>query len=251
MISSIRIEGYRGFERFEMGSLERINLLVGTNNSGKTSILEALHLLSSLGDPTAVWQLIWRRGERLPSIDRSPRGPEPELDISHLFTGHEMHPGSKFVLSARNQSPERSVTFEVEEQTAKERREASLADVEGSVGSSRLVLRIKGTPPPPVSALPLTRYGGIRSDFLELPRGRISGAGRRRFSEIGPSQFITTESSKATSLFRSGTKSLSLRTNHLFWGRSNSWMVILSALRRKRPRPTTTMAGVAVDLSSR
>ena len=47
MISSIRIEGYRGFERFEMGILERINLLVGTTNSGETSILEALHLLSS------------------------------------------------------------------------------------------------------------------------------------------------------------------------------------------------------------
>ena len=99
----------------------------------------------------------------MPGIDRSPRGPDLELDISHLFTGHEMHPGSKFVLAAKNQSPERSVTFEVEEQTAKERCEASLADMESRVGPSQLVLRIKGTPPPPVPALPLTRYGGIRS----------------------------------------------------------------------------------------
>lgn len=194
MISSIRIEGYRGFERFEMGSLGRINLLVGTNNSGKTSILEALHLLSSRGDPMAVWQLIWRRGERMPGTERGPRGPEPELDISHLFTGHEMHPGSKFVLAAKNQSPERSVTFEIEELTPKERHLLFPAEGEGSVASSQLVLRIKGTPPPPVPALPLTRSGGIRSEALDIPQRRISPAVRRRFSEVGPSQFITTES---------------------------------------------------------
>ena len=69
----------------------------------------------------------------MPGIDRSPRGPDLELDISHLFTGHEMHPGSKLVLAGKNQSPERSVTFEIEERTAKECREASLADMESRV----------------------------------------------------------------------------------------------------------------------
>jgi predicted ATPase len=56
MISSIRIEGYRGFEHFEMSGLGRVNLLVGTNNSGKTSVLEAIYLLSSMGDPISLWQ---------------------------------------------------------------------------------------------------------------------------------------------------------------------------------------------------
>jgi hypothetical protein len=68
MISSIRIEGYRGLERFEMSGLGRVNLLVGTNNSGKTSVLEAIYLLASAGDPGALWQMLWRRGERLPPI---------------------------------------------------------------------------------------------------------------------------------------------------------------------------------------
>jgi hypothetical protein len=31
MISSIHIEGYRGFDSFEMSGLGRVNLLVGTN----------------------------------------------------------------------------------------------------------------------------------------------------------------------------------------------------------------------------
>lgn len=65
MISSIHIEGYRGFSQFDMAGLGRVNLLVGTNNSGKTSVLEALYLLTSQGDPLALYQLLQRRGERL------------------------------------------------------------------------------------------------------------------------------------------------------------------------------------------
>ncbi len=55
MIHSIEIDGYRGFDRFEMNDLGLVNLLVGRNNSGKTSVLEAIYLLTSKGDPTAIW----------------------------------------------------------------------------------------------------------------------------------------------------------------------------------------------------
>jgi len=73
MISAISIRGYRGFADFEMSELERVNLLVGSNNSGKTSALEAIYLLVSRGDPLAIWRLLWRRGERLPgAADRNP-----------------------------------------------------------------------------------------------------------------------------------------------------------------------------------
>ena len=45
MYSSIRINGYRGLDSFRMEGLGRVNLLVGANNSGKTSILECIELL--------------------------------------------------------------------------------------------------------------------------------------------------------------------------------------------------------------
>src|ERR1700733_2592570 len=120
MISSIHIEGYRGFQRFDMSRLGSVNLVVGTNNSGKTSVLEALHLLTTCGDPMALWQVLWRRGERVPGS--SSRRPQAELDVSHLFTGHDTHIGSKFLISATNQSPERSVTFSVGEYSPKQQR---------------------------------------------------------------------------------------------------------------------------------
>jgi hypothetical protein len=185
MISSIQIEGYRGFERFEMTNLGRLNLLVGVNNSGKTSVLEALYLLTSRGDPMALWQLLWRRGERLPG-ERNNRNPNPELDVCHLFTGHETHVGSKFTLSARNQTPERSVTFTIAELSSKERKELIEAGEAGIV-TSRPVLQIKGHPRPPVPVLQLTRAGGMSSEALEQRR-------IRRKAEGVPAQFITTES---------------------------------------------------------
>lgn len=45
LIRDLRIKGYRCFEDFSMDGLTRVNLLVGNNNSGKTSFLEAVYLL--------------------------------------------------------------------------------------------------------------------------------------------------------------------------------------------------------------
>lgn len=68
MIENLTIEGYRGFERFEMEGLGRINLLVGRNNAGKTSVLEAIRLLATAvgasGElPAVMWSLARRRDE--------------------------------------------------------------------------------------------------------------------------------------------------------------------------------------------
>ena len=115
MIHSLAIKGYRGFGHFEMGGLASINLLVGKNNGGKTSVLEALYLLASGGDPLALWRVLSRRGERLDN-ETTPRGvPEIELDITHLFNGHEARPGANFSLSTRNGVPHRSLVYEIKE----------------------------------------------------------------------------------------------------------------------------------------
>ena len=47
MLQKITIRNFRCFQDFELQQLGRINLLVGENNSGKTSILEAINLLYS------------------------------------------------------------------------------------------------------------------------------------------------------------------------------------------------------------
>ena len=94
MYSSIRIQGYRGLDSFRMEGLGRVNLLVGTNNSGKTSILECIELLQSAGNPQVLWSIASRRGEWgfvNEEPGRVPAGPRREvLDISHLFANREL-----------------------------------------------------------------------------------------------------------------------------------------------------------------
>lgn len=44
MLHSFQIKNYRGFKDFKIEPLERVNLITGSNNVGKTSLLEALYL---------------------------------------------------------------------------------------------------------------------------------------------------------------------------------------------------------------
>jgi energy-coupling factor transporter ATP-binding protein EcfA2 len=196
MYHTVNIEGYRGFDHFEMRNLGCVNLLVGKNNSGKTSVLEALHLLSYGGDLTALWQLSNRRGERFSDDRDSPRYTgDIELDISHLFKGHELQLGCKFTITARNQTPESAVTFEIGEPSSKERIEAPTPPpVEsGALPLSRMVLRVHASPPAPSRVVAISRRGGINFENLELPRRTPNNA--RRVREFVPSShFISSES---------------------------------------------------------
>lgn len=47
----LTIENFRGIEKLQITNLKRVNLLVGKNNCGKTSVLEALFLLSGMSNP--------------------------------------------------------------------------------------------------------------------------------------------------------------------------------------------------------
>ena len=50
MLKRLQIRNFRGFNALEIDQLSGINLIAGKNNSGKTSLLEALFLLSSAGN---------------------------------------------------------------------------------------------------------------------------------------------------------------------------------------------------------
>lgn len=190
MISSLRIEGYRGFDTFEMEGLGRINLLVGTNNSGKTSVLEGISLLYSGGDPASLWELLRRRGERVQPLlgaDRSPRVPSFELDVSHLFSGHELRPKSPIKISARNQNQARNIEFSVMEVSSPDQ---LILFRDESVLSRRLALAVEGNPKPTVAAIPLTRSGGLTSDALN----QLSRRPSQHTGDIVPALFIAPES---------------------------------------------------------
>lgn len=51
LLENIRIKGFRGFDNFEVNGFNQINLLIGKNNSGKSSLLEAIFLLIGMSNP--------------------------------------------------------------------------------------------------------------------------------------------------------------------------------------------------------
>ncbi|HEY9853506.1 MAG TPA: AAA family ATPase [Leptolyngbyaceae cyanobacterium] len=111
MLKSLKIENFRCFQFFELPQLGRVNLLVGTNNSGKTSILEAIQLLASRGKLSALSELMINRGEYFLS-EKVREG--RELDIRHLFYGHEINVDSKFSIFGCNSNQNVSIEISVQ-----------------------------------------------------------------------------------------------------------------------------------------
>ncbi|OAV68943.1 recombination protein F [Bacteroidales bacterium Barb6XT] len=50
-LESLSLKNFRGFDRMEINGFSKINVLLGKNNCGKTSILEAIFLLFGMANP--------------------------------------------------------------------------------------------------------------------------------------------------------------------------------------------------------
>lgn len=111
MLKALRIENFRCFQTFELQQLGQLNLLVGTNNSGKTSILEAVQLLTSQSNLESLGELMIGRGEYILS-DKGRGG--LELEVRHLFYGHEIDVGSEFSIRSNHFEDERGIVVSVE-----------------------------------------------------------------------------------------------------------------------------------------
>jgi predicted ATPase len=156
MFHSIQIENFRRFTRYELHDLGRVNLLVGTNNSGKTSILEAVQMLVSCADSLPVFNALWRRGEQVHEAEL--QGPQTLAAIRHLFHGHEIAPSSNFAMQGHG---DRNLSLIA---TIKEPRQQSLAAALG-LG---LLLQWNGDQSAEVF-LPITNRHGIARTPPRLP----------------------------------------------------------------------------------
>jgi len=111
MLQSLKIEGFRGFQSFEIANLGRINLLVGKNNSGKTSILEAIQFLYAQNIDIFL-ETISYRGEFGWSESNLPSRTKV-FEICHLFPGHEIIPSKEIIIIGSRESHQESVTISV------------------------------------------------------------------------------------------------------------------------------------------
>jgi len=93
ILDSFEIHNFRPFRHLKIKRLARVNLIVGKNNVGKTSLLEALHLYGHGGVPAIVIQQLAARDEVSYFTSVKPQGAieqgyDSVLAIRHLFYGH-------------------------------------------------------------------------------------------------------------------------------------------------------------------
>lgn len=82
-LESLTIRGFRGFRDLTVDHLSRVNLFVGKNNSGKTSIVEAVQLYFSGVDRSQLIQLLVNRDE----YKLGSRASDSSLAVESLFYG--------------------------------------------------------------------------------------------------------------------------------------------------------------------
>ncbi len=61
MIEELHIQNFRCFEDITISSIGQVNLIVGKNNIGKTSLLEAIHLYANSGNVWSIHQILNKR----------------------------------------------------------------------------------------------------------------------------------------------------------------------------------------------
>ena len=72
----LEVRNFRGFEHVRLDGLGQVNLIVGKNNAGKTTLLEAIRFYATGGAPRALWEILVGRDE----IVEAPAGEAEILD---------------------------------------------------------------------------------------------------------------------------------------------------------------------------
>src|ERR1700722_15913034 len=57
MIESLRVANFRCYSNLRLTGLKRLNIVVGANSSGKTTLLESLFMVAGAAAPNAAFQL--------------------------------------------------------------------------------------------------------------------------------------------------------------------------------------------------
>ena len=77
MIKDLCIENFRGFDNLKIDNIKKINFLVGKNNCGKTTVLEAINLMISILDLNTAYYIN--------AIRRIKEDPEELKNLFHNF----------------------------------------------------------------------------------------------------------------------------------------------------------------------
>ena len=159
MIHTLRLSGYRSFDDYEVSGLGRVNLFVGRNDSGKTSLLEAVELVASRRGLGVFRRVAARRGELRWVAD--PDGGEGRwmADPAQFFPGHRIRPDETPRLRIEGEPGPGSISLRVRALTEAERRRMEVGAGDSLVEFSGFALEFTGGDSLPGALVPLDEKG--------------------------------------------------------------------------------------------
>ena len=90
VLDSLEIKNFRAFKHLRIEKLGRVNLFVGKNNVGKTSVLEALWIYGRRGEPAVLWDILRSHDEQSTPAGQKYTNAEEQVDaIRYLFNGRQ------------------------------------------------------------------------------------------------------------------------------------------------------------------
>lgn len=92
-LSSLVVKNFRQLRDLSIPELGHVNLIVGGNNSGKSTLLDALRLLAGKAAPSLIEELLTSHGELQNAAQDTVADAVPERAISNLFFGRKF-PGN-------------------------------------------------------------------------------------------------------------------------------------------------------------
>lgn len=90
MLESFQVNNFRLFQHLEVGRLSRVNLVVGRNNAGKSTFLEAVKLYASNASSQVLLELVESRQETWFSEVQPQSRNVLGNSVRHLFFGHKL-----------------------------------------------------------------------------------------------------------------------------------------------------------------
>jgi AAA15 family ATPase/GTPase len=108
MLNSIKIQNYRNLKHLSIEKLGRVNLIIGKNNTGKTSLLEGFHILLCQGQDGVIDDILLSRQEKYKTL----RHIQDEIEeLSGIFYERNQSNKLEFIGTMNGEDTQFSIRF--------------------------------------------------------------------------------------------------------------------------------------------
>jgi len=175
----LQISGFRGFDVVNLSQLGQVNIFVGDNNSGKTSLLEAISILCNPLNPFQWLEVSQRRLY----LGRAPIGFRPNLEaVKWIFSQKKDYSRGEFyqdeILLEENDSIPKEILIEASGSTPIHRFRAKLGEIYGSGVEKNNQERLNEDISSPEEDISSPEIDSVRVGLeLEIAANLVSGQG--------------------------------------------------------------------------